>query len=57
MKWNFLQVAGLDNYLYRYDENGNLVGRSSGTQQNIIQYDKGDRVEKISRNNSTRRQY
>ena len=47
-------MAGPDNYLYRYDENGNLVGRSSGTQQNIIQYDKGDRVEKVSRSGSVR---
>jgi hypothetical protein len=47
-------VAGPDNYLYRYDENGNLVGRSSGTQQNVIQYDNGDRVERISRSGSVR---
>ena len=47
-------MAGPENYLYRYDENGNLVGRTSGAQQNIIQYDNGDRVEKISRSGSIR---
>ena len=47
-------MAGLDNYLYRYDENGNILGRSSGAQQNVIQYDKGDRVERIGRSGSIR---
>ena len=48
------KVSGPDNYLYRYDENGNLVGRSGGAQQNVIQYDNGDRVERISRSGSAR---
>ena len=31
-----------------------MVGRSSGAQQHVIQYDKGDRVERIGRGGSTR---
>ena len=54
MDYIHIQVAGPDNYFYKYDENGNLVGRGSGAQKNIVQYDNGDRVEKISRSGSIR---
>jgi hypothetical protein len=40
-------------YFYRYDENGNLVGFEDGKIGKVtLQYDKGDRIEKIIPGNS-----
>ncbi|XP_059078932.1 teneurin-m-like isoform X2 [Tigriopus californicus] len=44
---HLLQVWGPDNFDYRYDANGNLIGEGSSRGPKAIQYDAGDRVERI----------
>ncbi|XP_040567553.1 teneurin-m isoform X3 [Lepeophtheirus salmonis] len=45
---HLLKAWGPINFDYKYDANGNLIGQGQGSRQVSLQYDSGDRVEKIA---------